>query len=330
MYDVEPEPSDALGSHFRCSDAFEVGMKPSSLRGPKFEAPFRGVRKRREAQLTPAPLSSNASIQRSHSSRLHPLEVIRAQHIDDARSYALIAPEDSFFCGVTALAILGLPVRLAERQPIEVGRLHPARPSRAKNVRGFQIRAELTTVEMSSGFRVTDPVTTWGMLGRRMCLEELVVLGDAIVYTDRGRRLPLATALELAAGIVPGRAGSRTLRHAVELVRDGSASPPETQLRLALVAAGLGEPDIDVDVYDADGRLLGRSELAYRAEKVAVEYESDHHRSDVGQWNRDIEKYDAYVERGWRVVRVTARMLRGDPAEIASRVQAAVQAQNLA
>lgn len=154
------------------------------------------------------------------------------------------------------------------------------------------------------------------MLGRELTHEELVVLGDAIVHrsripgTNRLDREPHASINDLSDMVDRGRReGAPRLREALDCIRTGSASPPETHLRIALLAEGFPEPSLDVDVYSVRGGLIGASEIAYVREKVAFEYESEHHRVDRGQWNRDIQKYRDYREAGWDVIRVTSGLL---------------------
>ena len=60
----------------------------------------------------------------------------------------------------------------------------------------------------------------------------------------------------------------------------GSASPGETRLRLALVRAGLPEPELNVRLYGVDGRYLGKPDIVYRRQRVVFEYEGDGHRLD--------------------------------------------------
>ena len=60
---------------------------------------------------------------------------------------------------------------------------------------------------------------------------------------------------------------------ALELVRPGSESPKETELRLLLIRGGLPEPELNVDVVGKNGRFIGRGDLVYRRHKVLVEYD---------------------------------------------------------
>jgi very-short-patch-repair endonuclease len=90
-------------------------------------------------------------------------------------------------------------------------------------------------------------------------------------------------------------------------------------MRLALVRAGLPEPLIGHRVYDSAGRYIGRPDLAYVRERIAIEYEGDVHRTDSVVFQRDIERRERFEDAGWRVIRVTNADFR-DPARFLARV----------
>ena len=100
------------------------------------------------------------------------------------------------------------------------------------------------------------------------------------------------------------------LRQAIPHIRVGSASPPETELRLALLRAGLPAPALDIDILDEHGSLIGYTELAYPHWMILIEFEGDHHRTSRTQWDRDIEKHAQCVALGWTVLRYTGRHVR--------------------
>ncbi|MHA3683382.1 hypothetical protein ACXR2T_13080 [Leucobacter sp. HY1910] len=118
------------------------------------------------------------------------------------------------------------------------------------------------------------------------------------------------------------RRGRPLLREALPLLRTGSASAPESHLRLLLVEAGLPEPSLDVDVYNTAGRYLGTSECAYPDIKFALEYEGDHHRTESKQWSRDVDKGSDYEEGGWFMLRITADLQYRRRYELIERVKA--------
>ncbi len=82
---------------------------------------------------------------------------------------------------------------------------------------------------------------------------------------------------------------------------------------------------LDHDVYDEFGRFLGCSELAYPQLRIAIEYESDGHLSQQ-QLRRDIDKYQAYAEAGWTVVRLTSQHVNRFPEEGIRRIRHAYRA----
>lgn len=301
---------DELGSEFTLSDAIAAGVSPDRLRRRDLESSFRGVYRR----LSPTPDHVIAG------GRHEPLDW-QTEHLRKARAFStLMRDKQWFFCGITAALIWRLPVPNDERTDLEVAVHAPLRPPKRRGIRGFQVRPALADVRELAITRVTTPSSTWAILGSRCGLHDLVAVGDAVVRRERIPRTarlqqpPLATLEDLRFEIDRGRrTGLSRLRQATELIRTGSASAPETHMRLLLTQAGLPEPTLDFDVYDGRGRFLGCSEIAYPGQRTAFEYESEHHRVDRQQWNRDIEKYQDYADAGWRVIRVTSHLLYREP-----------------
>ena len=181
--------------------------------------------------------------------------------------------------------------------------VHPQAQPRRVGVVGHRVAADRVGTRQRWGVPSSSPAALWVECGDLLGLDELVVLGDAIV-TSRA----CATALEdLAAALagVGNRRGVRKLRVALELVRVGAGSPQETRARLAILRAGLPEPELQVDVLDEAGRFVGRVDLAYPEHRIVIEYEGDHHRTDAEQWGRDLRRYREMDRLGWAVVRWT-------------------------
>ncbi|MFB7883707.1 hypothetical protein [Microbacterium sp. NPDC056057] len=223
----------------------------------------------------------------------------------------------AFLAGRTAAVHLGLSV--GPGALLEVGVLAPNRAPRARGVRGVKVAPHLANVITHEEVRTTDAVSTWAMLGAELTIRELVSLGDQIVRIPRDRRgalLPrqqLGTIDDLGNVVAAGRRrGIGRLQEALPLVRVGSASPLETDFRLDAAAGGLPTPELDVEIHDRNGTLLGITEFVFSQFRTAVEIEGDHHRTDRTQWNRDIDKYAAYAAEGWEVVRLTSAHVRGN------------------
>lgn len=184
---------------------------------------------------------------------------------------------------------------------------------------------------MANGLPLASPAAVWAMLGAELTVRELVIIGDAIVRIPRDEfgtprpELALGTIAELREAAVPSRPGARRLREAVELVRVGSASPLETEHRLDAASAGLPTPLLDQVIRDDDGRMLGISEIVHPRWRVAVEIEGDHHRTSRRQWQRDLDKYAAYADAGWEVVRLAAHRVRHRSADGIAQVRSALR-----
>lgn len=293
-----------LGDLFTSADARRAGVTRGRLGARDLDAPFRGVRTRR---LPPAPPDDG------------PLALDRAQRarvLGLARAYAAVAPPGAFFVERTAAVLHGCPIRHPP-DALDVGVLAPARAPRARGIRGVKVTPHLVTIAEVDGLPVVSAASAWAMLARSMSVRELVIVGDALVVVPRGpggQRMPQAqrcTPLRLSAAAAAGpRRGVARLRDALSHIREGAMSPPESELRLDLTAAGLAEPALDVEIRARGGQLLGITELVYPDHRVAIEVEGDHHRTSRWQWDRDLEKYAAYAEAGWTVVRVSAAQIR--------------------
>jgi len=278
------------------------------MRGSDLDATFRGARRRPPTREHPEDAEGPLAVDRR----------MRRSILERARTYALVAPAGSFFVGTTALAIHGLPLPWgADGRPLEVGITAPLHAPRGRGVRGVKVSPRLVRTAEVEGLAVADPASTWALSAPGARVRDLVVVGDALVRVprdERARHRPeqrLATWEDLrAAADIPWRRSQELLSAALELVREGSMSPLETDFRLAAHAAGLPEPELDVEIRDEAGRLIGVSDIVYRAHRVIVEIEGRHHNTSDAQWNRDLDKYAALAAAGWEVVRLTSRHVR--------------------
>ena len=98
-------------------------------------------------------------------------------------------------------------------------------------------------------------------------------------------------------GIVKARA-------AVELIRPGADSAPETFLRLALTAAGLPEPELQLRIVKADP-YSPAADLGYRAHRIAIQYDGGHHLTREQQ-SRDNRRDETFNAAGWRYFKFNA------------------------
>ncbi|WIB78103.1 DUF559 domain-containing protein [Curtobacterium sp. MCPF17_002] len=206
-----------------------------------------------------------------------------------------------FVSHVSAAVLWGLPVPVAEDAPVHVTSLMPAAQPRRVGVVGHRLTPDRAAVADRWGLPASTPAALWVDCGAVLTVDELVVLGDAIVTEPRCRTT--IDDLRRALARAGARAGVRRLRAAVEQVRVGAGSPQETRARLAIVRRGLPEPELQVEIRDAAGCFVGRVDLAYRRERIVIEYEGDQHRTDAEQWGRDLRRYREFERLGWAVVR---------------------------
>ncbi len=294
---------EGLGAEFSVADATFAGVSSGRLQARDLDAPFHGVRQKVDC----APPDEDLSID----------DIAARREQRKIRAYAQVMRPHVFLAGRSAGVHLGLSI--GPGALLEVGVLAPARAPRGRGVRGVKIASHLVNVREHDGVRTTDAASTWAMLGAELTVRELVALGDQIVRIPRDHRgsptprEQMGTIEDLTSIVASGRRrGIGRLLEALPLIRVGSASPLETDFRLDAATGGLPTPELDLEIRDRTGTLLGITEFVFPEYRTAVEIEGDHHRTDRKQWNRDIDKYAAYAAEGWEVVRLTSAHVRGN------------------
>jgi hypothetical protein len=189
--------------------------------------------------------------------------------------------------------------------------------SMAVGVRVHRFRHRLHVVQRH-GLPVTGPEQTFVHLARLLDLVDLVVLGDRLV--KRGVTTP-AQLLSYSQGW-EGQCRRQAVRGA-GLVRERVDSEPETRLRLLMVLAGLPEPEVDIQVVDADGQIRYRLDSGFRAQRLAIEYDGRWHDTPE-QRERDEERRSNLRGEGWSFLIVTADDLFGQPAVTLTRLATAM------
>ena len=140
-----------------------------------------------------------------------------------------------------------------------------------------------------------------------------------------GRDMPLCSIADLQRMIDrhKGKRGLRKAKEAIKLVRVGSDSPQETLLRLAIVRAGLPEPELNVPIISEDGTRHHEPDLSYRKYRIGIEYEGEHH-GEEGQIVRDIDRSERYAALGWTEVRISKRHMLNDAKPAIAKIRTAL------
>lgn len=301
----------SLSSGFTTAQARAAGVSPRRLRAGDLERPFHGAR------LRPLTLPFDDAAPLAQDRRMR--QLVRAR----AEAAAGVLTPSAAFTGWTAAAAWGapLPDGFDPERDLDVVTPHPHRAPRGRGVHGRELRAHLFSTVTHEGLRVTSPASTWALLAAELSPRWLTIVGDYLVRVprcDRGipqphRQLTMPETLARAAHET-GRRHRARMEAALDDIRVGSFSRLETEYRLDASAAGLPDLEIDVEIRDAHGRLLGIADGVYARYGVIVEIEGDHHRTSRRQWNRDIDRLAAFAAEGWEVIRLTAARIRGGSA----------------
>lgn len=154
---------------------------------------------------------------------------------------------------------------------------------------------------------VLAPADAFFSLASDLSLAELVKAGDAAVGRWHGPPQITIDSLQKQA-VERKRLMCRTrIFDAINLIRTGVDSPTETDLRLWTLSVGLPEPTVHPTISSNLARGDIEPDLGYKENRLALEYEGDHHRSSPKQWARDIERDEAMRDAGWTVLKVTSR-----------------------
>ncbi|TRW80506.1 hypothetical protein FK535_19390 [Mycolicibacterium sp. 018/SC-01/001] len=130
----------------------------------------------------------------------------------------------------------------------------------------------------------------------------------AVAHLDALSAATAATAEEILALThrYKGRHGVRLCREALELMDAGAQSPQETRLRLLLIDKGFPPPETQIPVVDGNGYTFAYLDMGWEKLGIAVEYDGDHHRTDIDQFRWDARRLRRIADADWIVIRVVA------------------------
>lgn len=220
------------------------------------------------------------------------------------------------------LRCLVLPPWLADSTELHLSKPRSLPSVRRKGVFGHTVLAREDEIELVDGIRLSTRSRTWLDLARVLPLHDLVSMGDQLVRVPRvdfeGRTEPYDTiaGLRMLVGRHPNLQGIVRAREALDLMRVGADSAPESLLRLAIADAGLPEPGLQVPLRAGDTRSPS-ADLGYRHRRLAIQYDGGHHLGDA-QILSDRRRDRAFESAGWTV-------LVFDKDDLADEFQRAVQ-----
>lgn len=300
---------------FRYAEARGAGVARSRLRAPDVSHPHHGV-------YVPAPPEADVI---SVCEQLLPL-----------------LGEHAWFSHLTAARLWGMPLPFpwTPDEPIHVTTLGSHAPVRRKGVIGWETAETDIPRTMLGLIPVIEPAEVWAQLAvpgatgidsqtgarRRLSRDRLVAVGDYLLTGPKldGERRPLCSRddLERVVSARHGKRGVVDLASALELVRWPVHSAKETDVRLGLRECGLPEPEVQVPVMTAAG--LRHADLGYRAARLLIEYQGDHHRTDREQWLEDLTRLQLFEDAGYRVIAIGAHDLEPNCHALAARIRRAL------
>jgi hypothetical protein len=282
---------------FTVKEAQTLDLTPKQIRNARFAAPTTGVR----------------------------VEGTNPSLIDRCRAITRVVHPNAAFARTTALRLLGIdvPWQLEDDHAI-----HVVTPRRGERPQRFAItphfcgQKQIDVIDRF-GLRITSAPQTWLQVAHRLDRNSLVRLGDAM--TRRKNPVTTTDALSFLMRETFKMKGLALCREAIELIRPGTDSPMETDLRLLIVDAGLPEPSVNVPALDEEDQFLALPDLSYPHLKIAIEYDGDHHRTDPATWRRDVERRQRLEDAGWLIITATADDVIRYPTRLLRRIRAALE-----
>lgn len=252
-------PPELSTRSFTIAEAAALGVGRGRLRGSDLLAPTRGVRVPWGVEMSPV----NA---------VRPLQALMP---------------DAVASFLTAAKIWGFPLPFSAERDLG---LHVTRPqqtpgSTRPGLVCHRMSLAAADVVMVDGVLVTSRERTWLDLAGVLPFELIVAIGDYLVCEHPSGfpapRTPWVPVKRLRRYVSAQRRvrGLPAARRALELVRVGADSVPETLLRLALVEAGLPEPTLNYVIRDPMGRAVAWPDQAFVALRLAIQYDGEHHRT---------------------------------------------------
>lgn len=283
---------------FTVRDALSSGLTTAMLRHPRYERPFHGVRKPAVPKNAAAPVR----------------EVVMERALD---FLPVLRPGEAF-SHESALLLLGCPIRCAPR-------LHVTSPSSLKPHAGSGVvghaAQELSSLSLL-GLPIVSPQRALLQASETLPLRELVVAADHLILPGRtGGSGGLVSLEDLrAAALGSSQRGVRRARTALSFVRLGAQSRMETLLRLIMASHRLDVLELQIDVFDGDGRWIGRFDMVDRERKLIIEYDGEQHRNDRAQYLKDQYRLDRARAAGYRILHLHKEDLLHRPYETARRI----------
>ena len=236
---------------------------------------------------------------------IYTLSSTQVTHELRCRALAMALPQGTVITGRSAATVRGVRLCWPE-DDVQVLAPLEARLGRRSGLDVRRTDVAPDEWEPWAGGRIATPL--------RMALDLLLArpLPDAVADLDAVLRAGKVDR-DTVARMLSERSdnGIVVARRAVELTDPRAESLPESKLRVHLVLDGL-DPVPQYWLEDRAGRIA-RVDLALPEHKLAIEYDGDWRDGESWALNRDRDRLNRVQSLNWRVVFVTAPLLRNAP-----------------
>ncbi|YCH07875.1 endonuclease domain-containing protein [Arthrobacter sp. alpha11c] len=220
---------------------------------------------------------------------------------------------------------LGLPPWMGNEETIHLSKPHQLPRVRRTGVRGHRVRVFPGEVTNYQGIPVSVRPRTWLDLAAELPLPYVIAMGDQLIrrprpgFESRSEPYAYSSGLRLLIRQHPNLQGVEKARLALDEMRVGADSYPETFLRLAMRDAGLPEPELQLQL-DLLDPISPRADLGYRRFRIGVQYDGAHHLTREQQ-SSDNRRDEAFLSAGWSYFKVNADDLAEGFAGVISRIK---------
>lgn len=303
MRSPSPLPSQLTTSPFTVESARTAGLTPDRLRSADIEHVSRGLYR---------PAAWDFDLEQA------------------ARALSQATP-GAWISHVTAARLRNsvLPPWLSDSTELHLSKPKALPGTRRKGIRGHTVQVGPDEVELVDGIRISTRARTWLDMARVLPLHHLVAMGDELIRRPRreleAREEPHADLDGLRAMVArhPNLQGVVRARQALDLMRIGADSAPETFLRLAMLDAGLPEPELQVSLRPSESRSPS-ADLGFRRLRVAIQYDGGHHLQEIQQLS-DRRRDKAFEAAGWSVIVVDKADVADDFSTAIRRIKQAMR-----
>jgi hypothetical protein len=207
---------------------------------------------------------------------------------------------------LSAAVLHGLPLPGGPLRYVQVTRPDAGSGRRRGHVHRFAAPLTAEDVTLLDGHAVTSLARTVVDLGRTLRFTDAVAVADAALHQGLDGGL-LRLTLDQAAG----RPGVAAARRVVAFADGRSESAGESHSRVVLHRLGLAPSTLQLEVFDDDGRLVGRSDFGWEDQRTLGEFDG---RVKYGRLlrrgetaadvvHREKRREDALRDQGWEMVR---------------------------